>query len=289
MDAEQIEVQLRLTYGGKPFRKLLEGGMSYAYEVDGNIIRIPKTEYAKRGYKTENAILNYLHDVVDGVELPYVKLIEEPFFHTIHKKIDGRYWNEKEYLSKDIKVRDQLAEDCAVFFAQLHSADLGQIKAELLDVHPIQKNMEQYLAEYFSPKEMDEILAFTNPLYSLEDKVLVHRDFYQDNFLLSDDYRLKGVLDFGNSGRYNYMFDFKALASWEVGMRDLFERIASRYMRITNRIIDMDTIHRIDIHNYISFLVYFTKNKNVKDEKINLVKGLDEHVEHIKEKMKRYV
>lgn len=289
MEKDEIEALLRLTFHDKPFRKLLEGGMSYAYEIGDNIIRIPKTEYAKRGYETEYAILNYLHGVIDCVELPHVKLIREPFFHTIHKKINGLYWDEKEYLSKDLRTRDQLAEECAVFFSQLHSAELNRIDAELLEVHPIQKNMEMYLAEYFSPKEMETILDFTNPLYSIDGKVLVHRDFYQDNFLLSDDYRLKGVLDFGNSGKYNYMFDFKALASWEEGMRDMFERIASRYTRITRRVIDMDTIHKIDIHNYISFLVYFAKNKTVKDEKIKAAKSIDEHVWHIKEKMKSYV
>lgn len=289
MNIEEIELKLKEKFSGQPLKKLLEGGMSYAYEIDGKIIRIPKTEYAERGYEMEDAILRYLNTVITCTKIPDIRIERSPFFFTVHEKIPGIYWDEKAYLAKDEKIRDALAEDCAVFFAQLHSSDTTKIETELLEVHPIAKNMETYLPDFFLPREMDEIVRFTNPLFDLEDKVLVHRDFYKDNFLLTKDYRLNGVLDFGNSGLYNYMFDFKALASWEEGMKDFFERIASRYTRITGREIDIQTIHRIDIHNYISFLVYFTKNKDVKDEKINAVAHLDYHVAHIKDKMKRYV
>ncbi len=289
MESKEIESQLQKIFPDEKIKKLLEGGMSYAYEIGGKIIRIPKTQYAEHGYETEKAILDYLHGRVTCTKLPDVRIEREPFFYTVHNKIEGIYWSEKNYLSKDEKTRDALAEDCAVFFAQLHASDLTKIHAELLDLHPIKKNMKTYLTEYFSPSEMEQILKFTDSLFDLDDKVLVHRDFYQDNFLLTDDYRLKGVLDFGNSGIYNYMFDFKALASWEEGMKDFFERIADRYTRITGRIIDMETIHKIDIHNYISFLVYFAKNKDIKDEKIGAAHNMDEHVAHIKEKMKRYV
>ena len=289
MDIKGIEQYIKALFPNQELIKLPEGGMSYAYEINGKIIRIPKTQYAEHGYEMENAILDYLHQNVSCTKLPYIQIVRDPFFYTIHDKISGIYWDEQTYLSKDEKTRDALAEDCAVFFAQLHSSNLAQIETELLDLHPIQKNMEAYLGEYFSHPEMQAIVEFTNPLFDLGDKVLVHRDFYSDNFLLTDSYRLNGVLDFGSSGVYNYMFDFKALASWEDGMRDFFTRIAARYSRITGRIIDTQTIHRIDIHNYISFLVYFVKNKNIKDEKIGAVNHLWEHANHIKEKMKRYV
>ena len=289
MNTADIENYLRETYPSCPLTKLLEGGMSYAYEIAGRIIRIPKTQYAERGYETEFAILQYLHKTVNCTLLPEVRIIRKPFFHTSHDKIPGYYWNEKDYLALDINRRDAFAEDCAVFFSQLHSSDVSKIKVELQGLHRIDNNMELYLSEYFTLKDRDQILHFTEPLYSLGDTVLVHRDFYQDNFLHDGNYRLKCVLDFGNSGLYNYMFDFKSIASWEEGMHDLFQRIASRYSRITGRIIDLDTVHRIDIHNYISFLVYFVKNKDIKDEKIGATAHLQEHVAHIKEKMKRYV
>lgn len=291
MEIREIEEMIKKLYPAHSPKKLLEGGMSYAYEVAGKIIRIPKTEYAENGYVCEKAILDYLHTIVSCTKLPDIQIIREPFFYTIHDKINGIYWNERDYLGKTEKIRDGLAEDCAVFFSQLHSAKIEEIKAQLLDLHPIKNNMETYLKNYFSCQEMEQILKFTDPLFDLpkDQLVLVHRDFYSDNFLLTDNYRLHGVLDFGNSGIYNYMFEFKALASWEEGMKDLFERIASRYTKITGRDIDMETIHRIDIHNYISFLVYFEKNKNIKDEKIGAANCMQKHVNHIKEKMQRYV
>lgn len=289
MEMENIEQELKSLYSDRNFKKLLEGGMSFAYDIDGKIIRIPKTDYAKNGYVTEKAILDYLKTKISSTQIPNITIVERPFFHTVHKKIEGIYWREKVYLAQDEKTRDALAEECAVFFSELHSSDVKKINAQLLEVHTIQHNLETYLCEYFNVDEMNKILKFTNPLYSLGDKVLVHRDFYYDNFLLSDDYKLNGVLDFGNSGIYNYLFDFKALACWESAMRDFFQRITDRYSRITGRIIDIETIRRIDIHNYISFLVYFTKNKDVKDEKINAAHHMDEHVAHVKEKLKMYV
>lgn len=285
-----IKEALQKLYSGKKMIKLPEGGMSFAYEVDENIIRIPKTEYAENGYLCEKAILDYLHATIDCTQLPDISIKKEPFFHTVHRKIPGIYWSEKEYLSKSNAVRDALAEDCAVFFAELHASDVTKIHTRLLELHPIQKNMELYLKDFFTPHEMGEIVKFTNPLFVLpkDDLTLVHHDFYPDNFLLRDDYRLNGVLDFGNSGIYNYMFDFKALVSWERGINDFFHRIASRYTRICGRHIDIKTIQRIDIHNYISLLLYFTKNKHIKDEKINVVGNLRKHVDHIKKKMCRY-
>lgn len=289
MNIHEVKKIIQNMFPGKMLNKLPEGGMSYAFDIDDKIIRIPKTQYAENGYVTENEILNYLHKTIKCTLLPSIKIVRKPFFYTIHNKIHGFYWDEKEYLSKNEKTRNALAEDCALFFSQLHASDIKKIETKLPDLHPIQKNMETYLSDIFSPKEMDDIIKFTNPLFNLEDKVLVHRDFYHDNFLLDENYRLRSVLDFGNSGLYNYMFEFKALASWEEGMKDFFKRIAFRYTQISGRVIDMETIHRIDIHNYISFLVYFIKNKNIKDEKINALSHLDKHVTNIKSKMKRYV
>ncbi len=289
MKESEIKKVIETLYDDKTLKKLPEGGMSYAYESGNKIIRIPKTAYAERGYETEKAILECLHETITCSMLPNVKIVHKPFFHTVHNKIHGFYWTETEYMSKDEKTKEYLAEDCALFFAQLHSVDVSKIKTELLEIHTIEQNIKTYLTEYFSYEEIQQILNFTESLYNLGDKVLVHRDFYSDNFLLDTNYRLKGVLDFGNSGLYNYMFDFKGIASWEKGMKDFFTRIAKHYTEITGRIIDIETIHKIDIHNYISFLVYFVKNKGIKDEKIDAANHLQEHVSHIKEKMKHYV
>ena len=89
MNTADIENYLRETYPSCPLTKLLEGGMSYAYEIAGRIIRIPKTQYEERGYETEFAILQYLHKTVNCTLLPEVRIIRKPFFHTSHDKITG--------------------------------------------------------------------------------------------------------------------------------------------------------------------------------------------------------
>lgn len=287
MEQKEIEKLIGDLYPGEKIIKLLEGGMSYAYEIDNKIIRIPKNKLSEAGYIREDAILKCLHRTIDCTKLPEIKIVQKPFFHTVHNKINGFYWDSKTYLSKSEKEKDALAEDCAVFFAQLHGTNLSEINAELPEIPSIQEDLESYLLDFFTTEEIDKILKFTEPLYFLGDKVLVHKDFYYDNFLLNDEYRLNAVFDFGNSGIYNYMYDFKCLVGPEEGMHDLFVRLTPRYIVHSGRQIDIETVHRVDIHNYINFLSYFVKNKNIKDEKIGAMNNLSMHIGYIKEKIKK--
>jgi thiamine kinase-like enzyme len=181
-----------------------------------------------------------------------------------------------------------LADDCAVFFAELHSSDISKIDADLREIRPIRHNMEKYLSGEFSMKEIDGITAYTDFLYTLQDKCLIHNDFYYDNFFLDENFRLKCVIDFANGGYYNYHFDLRKVISYEEGERDFFERIVKFYERITGRKIDLGIIRAIDVHNYISFLVYFAKNPDIKEEKIGVRNNWRKHVEHIKDKIRRY-
>ena len=87
MNINEIEKHLQNLYPDKTLRKLLEGGMSYAYEIDGKIIRIPKTSYAEHGYEMEFAILKYLHKTITCTQLPDIEIVHKPFFHTVHDKI----------------------------------------------------------------------------------------------------------------------------------------------------------------------------------------------------------
>ena len=275
-------------YPDEHVRLLAEGGMSFAFESGGRIIRVPKNEYAEKGYRIEEKVLAYLHGHIKSVEIPDMKIVETPFFHTVHKKLEGLYWNGNAYNKKSEKERDLLADDCAVFFSELHSSDINKIDAELREIRPIKQNMENYLSGEFSLREIDEMAAYTDFLFTLEDKCLIHNDFYYDNFFIDDDYRLKGVIDFANGGYFNYHFDLRKVISYEDGERDFFERIVRYYENITNRKIDLNIIRAIDIHNYVSFLVYFAKNPDITEEKIGVRDNWRKHVEHVKDKMKRY-
>jgi hypothetical protein len=283
-----VENKIRLLYPNQRIKLLAEGGMSFACEVGESIVRIPKNEYATEGYRIEEKILIYLQSKIKSVAIPNVRIIEEPFFHTIHKRLDGFYWDGSVYKKKTEREKDLLASDCAVFFAELHSSDINKIDAKLRQIRPIKDNIEKYLTQYFSKKEIDKIVEFTDILFSLQDKCLIHNDFYYDNFFVDDNFRLKCVIDFANGGYFNYNFDFRKIVSYEDGERDFWERIVKFYERLTNKKIDVEIIRSIDIHNYISFLVYFAKNPKIKEEKIGVRDNWSKHIEHIKNKMGKY-
>jgi len=260
--------------------------MSYAFEVGNKIIRIPKNKYATDGYRMEEKILQYLRGRI-SVDIPNVQIIETPFFHTVHKKLEGKYWSGKEYINKTEIEKDALAYDCAQFFSELHSSDITKIDTQLREIHPIRYNLETYLSADFSIDERKKIIQVTDILFTIGDKVLIHNDFYCDNFFIDDNYRLKSVIDFGNGGVYNFNFDFRKIVSYEDGERDFWQRIVKYYEPMANRIIDIEIIKSIDIHNYISFLVYFAKNPTFKDEKIGVRNNWNFHVEHIKDKLNK--
>jgi thiamine kinase-like enzyme len=292
-----IEDRIRRLYPNEPVKLLAEGGMSFACEAGDNIIRVPKNDYAAIGYKIEEKILIYLQNKVKSVEIPAIKIIEKPFFYTIHKKLEGLYWDNKAYIKKTEMEKDALASDCAVFFAEIHASDTREINSllqeeniKLREIRPIEDNLKKYLPHNFSTNEIDKIIKFTNNLFTLpdEDKCLVHNDFYYDNFFVDDNFRLKCVIDFANSGRYNYNFDLRKIVSYEEGESDFWGRIVKFYERITNRKIDMEIIKMIDIHNYISFLVYFAKYPEVKEEKIGVRDNWDFHIEHVRDKLRKY-
>ncbi|MDR0612966.1 MAG: aminoglycoside phosphotransferase family protein [Dysgonamonadaceae bacterium] len=285
-EKQQIEKEIRDLYPNLSLKILAEGGMSYAFEVGGKIVRVPKNNYATDGYRIEEKILNYLQDRI-SIAIPNVKIIETPFFHTIHKKLEGKYWSGKEYINRTEREKDALAYDCAKFFAELHSSEIAKIDTQLREIHPIKYNLETYLSTEFSFEEREKIVQCTDILFTIDDKVLIHNDFYYDNFFVDDNYRLKSVIDFGNGGFYNFNFDFRKIVSYEDGERDFWKRIVKHYEPMANRTIDIEIIKLIDIHNYISFLVYFAKNPNFKDEKIGVRNNWNFHVEHIKDKLKK--
>jgi len=287
-EKSSVTDMIKRLYPDEPVKLLAEGGMSFACELGGRIIRIPKNEYAEKGYRIEERILTYLHGHIKSVEIPDIKIVETPFFHTVHKKLEGLYWDGNTYNKKSEKERDLLASDCAVFFAELHSSDVSRIGVELREIRPIKQNMEKYLSDEFSSREIDRVAAYVDFLFDLDDKCLIHNDFYYDNFFVDDDFRLKCVIDFANGGYFNYHFDFRKVISYEDGERDFFERIVKFYERMTGKKIDMDIIRAIDIHNYVSFLVYFAKNPDITEEKIGVRGNWRKHVEHVKDKLRRY-
>lgn len=289
MDEKKIIEQLKLIFPNAEIKTLQESGMSFAFEVNNSIIRVPKNEYAKNGYIIEEKVLSYLHNIITVTQIPTIQIMETPFFYTIHKKIDGLYWNGKEYSLKSDKEKDALAYDCAKFFYELHSSDVSKINAELTGMRPIMQNMEKYLSQYFTVQEMEKANRIVEPLFSLpkEDNVLIHNDFYTDNFFVNKDYHLQGVIDFGNCAFLNYNFEFRKIVSHEEGEHDFWKRIIRYYEELSGRKIDIEIIRKIDIYNYVRFLVYFSKFPEVHETKILVRENWEYHIQHVRDKLEK--
>lgn len=255
--------KIKLLYPNQDIRSLGDGWFSSAFEVDSNIIRVPKSSEAVSDYKKEEKILNFLNGKIKSVEIPNIKLVEEPFPYSIHKKLHGENWTAEEYEKFTEKEKDKLANDAAIFFMELHSIEIN-------DELDLNKNLEvleieKYLSNEFTKKEIAKINNFIKPLYSLEDKCLLHTDFYYGNSLLNENKRLKCVFDFGNVCYSNYHFEFLDLLSSEAGEVDMLKRITKYY----NKNIDIEIIKMMDIYNKIACCIYLAKNSKIKEEKMD--------------------
>lgn len=255
--------KIKLLYPNQDIKSLGDGWCSSAFEVDDNIIRVPKSSEAVGGYKKEEKILNFLKGKIKSVEIPNIKLIEEPFPYSIHKKLHGENWTAEDYNKFTEKEKDKLANDAAKFFMELHSIEIN-------DELGLNKNLEvleieKYLSNEFSEKEIIKINNYVKPLYSLEDKHLLHTDFYYGNSLLNKNRELKCVFDFGNTCYRNYHFEFLDLISPEAGEVDMLKRITKYY----NKKIDMEIIKIMDIYNKVACCIYLANNDKIKKEKID--------------------
>jgi hypothetical protein len=281
----RLEQQIRELYPNLSLKILAEGGMSYAFEVGDKIIRIPRNEYAADGYKFEEKILTFLKDKINTVEIPNIKIIKTPFFHSIHKKLNGLHLDGKTYSQKTEKEKDLLANDCAVFFAELHSTDVSKINTKIPELKPIQQDIEKYLVKDLSEKEIIKIIRYTEILYTLQDRLLIHNDFYPPNFFINSNYRLKCVIDFARACYCNYNFEFRKMISYDEGEQDFWKRIVRFYEEITSRKIDIAIIKVIDIYNYMDFLSYFAKHFKIEKGNIRVLNRWNEHIEYVKDKI----
>jgi aminoglycoside phosphotransferase (APT) family kinase protein len=281
-----IENKIKQHFPNETIKLLVEGGMSFAFEVGKNIVRIPRTDLSKIEYEREEKILNYLANKIENIEIPDIKTVRFPFFYSIHKKINGSHWNGSEYLKKSALEKDLLAYDCALFFAGLHSADISKIDTEIPEIRQLQQDIEYYLSIDFSDKEIYKIVSYTEVLYSLNDKCLIHNDFYPPNFFIDDNFRLKAVIDFARAQFNNFNFDFRKIISYQEGEKDFWDRIVKTYENITQKRIDIEIIKVIDIYNYMDFMSYFAKHFKIEKGNIPILNRWSEHINYVKSKIK---
>ena len=228
---------------GATFTPQIRGWDSVAIDVDDRLIfKFPRHEAACARLVREAALLAIIHPAV-ALPTPNMTLHDGPPLFSRHNKLPGGYLEPALYANLAEAARDRLAQDLALFYAQLHALPAAALEAA--GAGPIQPWLEP-----------DDILRrawpiLTEPLRKYaEGAIATWRALPSDplgrTYGFFDGHgwnmafdagaqRLKGVYDFGDSGfgQLQQEFIYSNMIS-----PDLTGRIVGRYEALTDRVLD---------------------------------------------------
>ena len=197
-----------------------KGYDSEAYLIDDEyIFKFNINTNQKKSYYKEKSILDFLNNNLKlDIEIPKIE-----YFYTSkeisimgYKKIDGIFFSPQIYNEMSLEQKENLIKDISTFLQELHNLDYTEInqfkidnKANCLEELEI---LKQTIYDEFSDIEKQYIEKFFKKLESTkifdDKKCLCHNDFSCNHLLLDKNYRLKGIIDWGDSGIIDEYCDF---------------------------------------------------------------------------------
>lgn len=247
------EGKLPFSFDNKTLKLLREGGQTFPLKADNIIIRIPKD----RGHQTwqdlkrESKISQMLEKQQLKTKVSNVKLfINDDISFAYHQIVSGDILEgekgEQLYKGLSEYQKELLAQDLAVFFAELHQIPLSAAK----DIPPYADKPVSYDYEKHSDfnyqankkrlqKYGIDLDRFRTPL--TEDKVFCHNDLHGGNLAVdaSQEHILNGIFDFGNADINNRSADFVKLCAMD---RSLARNTIKHYNRLTNANVSMKEV-----------------------------------------------
>ncbi|HLZ82466.1 MAG TPA: phosphotransferase [Caulobacteraceae bacterium] len=229
------------------FTPQVRGWDSVAIDVDDALIfKLPRHEAGRAGLVREAALLAVIHPAIT-LPTPNMTLHDGPPLFSRHDKVRGGYLEPPLYAALGEVARDRLAQDLALFYAQLHALPAAALEAA--GAGPIKPWLEP-----------DEILrrawpVLTDPLHKYAERTIAAwRTWPPDPHGLTYGFfdghgwnmafdpaaqRLNGVYDFGDSGfgQLQQEFIYSNMIS-----PDLTARIIGRYETLTGRLLDRERI-----------------------------------------------
>ena len=229
------------------FTPQTRGWDSVAIDVDERLIfKFPRHEAARGRLVREAALLAIIQPVV-SLPAPNMTLHDGPPLFSRHDKLQGGYLEPAVYAELGETARDRLAQDLALFYAQLHALPAAQ--SEAAGAEPIPPWLEP-----------DEILrrawpVLTEPLRAYAERTIgawralppdphgrTYGFFDGHGWNMAFDHaaeRLNGLYDFGDSGfgQLQQEFIYSNMIS-----PDLTGRITGRYETLTGRLLDRERI-----------------------------------------------
>lgn len=269
---------------------LKSGENSVSFCHNGYRIRFPLKESSIRDYKKEAYISRYIKENAPDLPIPVIQVMEKNGqLFSIHQEIAGKTLigrlpedNDNmhfESLSQPEKIN--LAQDIGIFLAKLHNiplkkADTTTLKSKQMGLQAEQT--EGYIEEnskLYAALEVDYKPVKTNK----EDLVLSHNDFHGGNFILDNENKFKGAIDFGEAG-INYRHkDFMSLYTGYG--RNFIRNVVSSYNKHSNTPISMQ---ELDFHylNKTADFAKYASNPKYKDKAPQLRKMFDNCIEDYK-------
>jgi aminoglycoside phosphotransferase (APT) family kinase protein len=231
------------------FSLLGKGWHSAAVDVDGRLVfKFPQGAEAEAALLKEAGLLAVLRSTLT-VPVPDLAIYPGPPLFSLHGKLEGEHLPPERYAPLPEHARQRLAQDLALFYAELHALDRNRMAAA--GATPI--------AAWLQPRD---ILARGKPvlpteLHTFADQTIeawrtlppephgtVYGFFDGHGWNMAFDYArnvLSGIYDFGDSGLGPLHQDFIYA---NMISPDLTRRIVSAYEALTGRTLDRT---RIDV------------------------------------------
>ncbi len=249
---------------GSEISWLGSGWSSIVFQVDDLIIRFPK--HNLDDYKKEQYVCNYLRDKTP-VLIPDTKICMDVYPYTKHKKICGRPWNNDTLMRMSSIFRDRLAQDIALFLNTMHTHISPYVAPSFTPVSytvlkkSILKNCPYNLLKHIETAYVSAIELPDQP------KVLVHGDFFSQNYTLNENSRLFGVFDWCNCGNSDPISDFIPLyATADV---DFVLNIIHHYQAISNKNFDFARLKKLYLLRSMYLLYWKYRDKSIASNAIN--------------------
>ena len=232
---------------GAVFTPQAHGWDSFAIDADDRLIfKFPRHEAGRAGLVREAALLAIIHPAVT-LPTPNMSLHPGPPLFSRHDKLRGEYLEPAIYATLPEAARDRLADDLALFYAELHAlpadamvlSGAGQIKPWLAPEEIVRRAWP----------------VLTGPLRAYAERTIsAWRELPPDplgrTYGFFDGHgwnmafdsaaqRLAGIYDFGDSGFGEVQQEF--IYSNMIAP-DLTGRIITRYCALTGRDIDRERV-----------------------------------------------
>ncbi len=244
---------LPFSFDNEKIKIIREGGQTLPLKAGSKIIRVSKNreQQSWEDMKRESLISDVLRKQNLQTTVSDVKIFSnDDISLAYHEIVPGDILEgskgEKLYKRLSEKQKDFLAEDLAVFFAELHKIPLKDVKnlppyAGKTINYDYEKNPD---FDYGANKkrlqkfgiDLDEFRTSLT-----EDKVFCHNDLHGGNLAVdsSREHILNGVFDFGNADINNRSADFIKLCAMD---RNLARRTIKKYNKLTNAGISMKEV-----------------------------------------------